>query len=346
MIFSPSYLILMLTDACNLNCAYCYLGKNKSSRVMDKRIIDRSIALALKSGTPFHLQLSGGEPTLVPGLVQYAANKMRKETPHSTIGIQTNATRIDKHMTTLMARYNLDVGISLDGTPDIQEKLRGKASETFRGLQLLEEEGIHFNITTVVTRDNADDLYRLLLLLGGFSRAGGIGLDLLVHKGNARKNQSPEPVQLKKGLEKMMKALETVNQMRNTPLQFRELARLKNQNRQNENTLFCHAAAGKSLAVTPDGHLYPCTQTAFDPVFSLGTLEHPDFPKAATALSIPGPHPPENNFSCNTCPLETKCPGDCPGRTYYNRFKNPHLACIMYRAILNHEISHSQGNHP
>ncbi|MFK5953206.1 MAG: radical SAM protein, partial [Desulfobacterium sp.] len=135
--FSPDYLILMLTDACNLECAYCYLGKHKSSHTMAPSIIDRAIDLALASGTPFHVQLSGGEPTLVPQAVCHAAQRLRTLSPTSTLGLQTNATCIDKAMADMMLRFHMDVGVSLDGPPHIQEKLRGKAKETFQGLQYL-----------------------------------------------------------------------------------------------------------------------------------------------------------------------------------------------------------------
>jgi uncharacterized protein len=329
--FSPDYLILMLTDACNLECAYCYLGKNKSGHTMSPTVIDRAIDLAMASGTPFHMQLSGGEPTLVPQAVFHAAEQVRRLSPASTLGLQTNATCIDRAMADMMLRFRMDVGVSLDGPPQIQEKLRGKAKETFQGLQYLEERGIPFTVTTVVTRENVAHLHSLVMVLGGFTQARGMGLDLLVHKGNAAKTLAPDPLDLQEGIKKMVPALNTVNRMRHIPLQLRELNRLTTAVQGKGTTHFCHATIHKSLAVTPRGALYPCTQTAFDSDFSWGTLDKPRFMDAPASLARVVQESDLDRDRCHTCPLAGRCPGDCPGRVYYNG--NAHLACVMYKTL-------------
>ncbi|SMC38889.1 uncharacterized protein SAMN02746065_101295 [Desulfocicer vacuolatum DSM 3385] len=329
--FSPDYLILMLTDACNLECAYCYLGNHKSTHTMAPHTIDRAMDLALASGTPFHVQLSGGEPTLAPRAVFHAAKKVRTLSPDSTLGIQTNATCIDNAMADMMLDFHMDVGVSLDGPPQIQEKLRGKAKKTFLGLQYLEDRQIPFTVTTVVTRENVSHLHALVMVLGGFAQARGLGLDLLVNKGNAKNHLVPDPCELEQGITKMMTALDGVNRLRPIPLQLRELNRLTSSARGRDNCHFCHAAVNKSLAVTPEGGLYPCTQTAFDPDFFWGTLENPHFmdaPASLSGLKRAGNFDPEY---CGACPLKGRCPGDCPGRIYYNG--NAALACVMYKTL-------------
>lgn len=334
--FSPDYLILMLTDACNLDCAYCYLGKHKSSHTMAPHTIDRAIDLALASETPFHVQLSGGEPTLVPQAVCHAAQRLRTLSPASTLGLQTNATCIDKAMADMMLRFHMDVGVSLDGPPHIQEKLRGKAKETFQGLQYLEERKIPFAVTTVVTRENVSHLHALVMVLGGFAQARGLGLDLLVHKGNAPKGLAPDPSALEKGIKKMVTALDVVNRMRHIPLQLRELNRLISPVRGKTTSYFCHAAIHKSLAVTPRGDLYPCSQTAFDPDFSWGTLDNPHFMNAPMSLARVDQARDLGREDCRTCFLADKCPGDCPGRIHYNG--NAQLSCVMYKTLFTHNI--------
>ena len=147
--------------------------------------IDRALELSLASNRSFHVQLSGGEPTLAPDAVFYAAEKVRRLSPSSTLGLQTNATRIDRAMADMMLEFNMDVGVSLDGPPGIQERLRGMARETFEGIKYLEEREIPFTVTTVVTRENLSHLDQLVLMLGGFTNARGVGLDLLVNRGNA-----------------------------------------------------------------------------------------------------------------------------------------------------------------
>ncbi len=332
----PSYLILMLTGACNLDCSYCYLGDNKDQKSMDERLIDRSIGLAASSGRPFHVQLSGGEPTLVPHLIEHAAKKVRELSPGSTIGLQTNATLLDHEIAGMMDRFQIDVGISLDGPPNVQASTRGAAPATFKGMEILERNKICFNVTTVVTRENADSLYKLPLVLGGYSRVRGIGLDLLINKGNAQKGragQPAEPGQLENGLKQMVQALDTVNKMRKQGLQLRELSRIKDQALGSENPCFCQAAAGKSMVVTPDGTLYPCTQTAFDPLFCLGTLDDPRPLNQGVSLKGAFLNRAKGRKDCGNCALTLNCPGECPSRLYYNRQDPVQLACVIYQTL-------------
>ena len=85
MIPSPQYLILMLTNRCNLSCSYCYLGRHKkradlvhgtahdivndTGMDMSKTTIDQALTLVDKDQKSLHVQLTGGEPFLVPHLV-------------------------------------------------------------------------------------------------------------------------------------------------------------------------------------------------------------------------------------------------------------------------------------
>ncbi len=275
----PSYLILMLTNRCNLSCSYCYLGNNKGKKDsgvdMSKNFIDQSLLLLDPDQKFLHVQLTGGEPFLVPDLVEYASSKIREKYHNASIGIQTNATLINDKAIDIIKKFKLRLGISLDGEPSLQESLRGRASETFKGIHLLEQKKIPFNITTVVTKANADKLYRLVLMLGGFSMARGIGLDCLVLKGKALENSvlKADPVQIISGIEKMVQALKMVNALRDIPLIIRELEKINTRKQNHQYLPFCQGAIGKSLAVTPEGMLYPCSQTAFDPDFLLGTLD-------------------------------------------------------------------------
>jgi uncharacterized protein len=98
MIPSPVYLILMLTSKCNLKCRYCYLGSHADTlkkNQMSLKTIDHALGLAAKGKTFFHVQISGGEPLLVPHLIEYVSKKARQIRSDVSIGLQTNATLMD-----------------------------------------------------------------------------------------------------------------------------------------------------------------------------------------------------------------------------------------------------------
>ncbi|CCK82356.1 radical SAM/SPASM domain-containing protein [Desulfobacula toluolica] len=336
--FSPAYLILMLTDRCNLACRYCYLGSQgeNTNRGTDMscEMIDQALGAAAKESLPFHVQLTGGEPLLVPRLIEYAAQKTRQIRPDVSIGIQSNATLMNDRVVDLIKKYDLNLGISIDGDPCLQEAHRGRAGDTFKGLRLLEKEKVPFNVTTVVTAANADKLHRLVLSLGGFSMARGIGLDPLVLKGNAKKTSvlSAEPDQVAFGIKKMITALDMVNAGRHVPLVIREMEKLKEKIYKTALAPFCHAAAGQSLAVTPEGKLFPCSQTANDPDFALGTLDHPETGKQVLKLKAYRLNR-TLQARCRECGLSPVCPGECPSRLHYNKNHTPGLACAIYQAL-------------
>jgi len=141
------YLILALTDRCNLKCSTCYRGDSLSLEDMSGDTIRQSIHIAATSAPSFHLQLTGGEPPLVPSAIETAVKAVQKTGRCQSIGIQTNATWLTPSIFSLFQAHQLKVGVSLDGPPEIHEQQRGMAAETLRGLQRLENAGISFGVT-------------------------------------------------------------------------------------------------------------------------------------------------------------------------------------------------------
>lgn len=331
-----NYLILTLTRRCNLRCSYCYHGASDEGQDMSISTLDRAFALAATGSGPLHIQLTGGEPTLTPELIEAAAQRALSLDRACTMGVQTNGTCLDERVIALFKRYQLQVGVSLDGPPAIQEQVRGKAAATLRGLQLLESYGVPFRVTTVVSNRNVGSLDRLAWMLAGFRRALGLGLDLLVVKGKAQEATAPcppEPTELIRAIESLTKALAEINHRREIPLQLRELELVRRmlaapKRVENRTRSFCYARLGASLAVHPDGRLFPCGQSLADPQFAAGSVEQtapmPLFPQQTLAELV---------ADCRSCPLEHRCPGDCPSRLHYNRDCNPLLACDLYRSL-------------
>ncbi|WP_084813546.1 radical SAM/SPASM domain-containing protein [Desulfogranum japonicum] len=327
-------LTLMLTNRCNLSCAYCYHGEQDTPTDMSLDTLDKALDLATKSGNKgFHVQLTGGEATLVPHLIAQASEKVRGLDHSCTISLQTNATRLNPELVELIKKYSIDIGVSLDGPPQIQEQLRGKAGALLQGLNILEAACIPFRVTTVVSQANVQFLPQVAILLSRYQQAQGMGLDLLVRKGRAvdRQRLPADPRSLRQNINELIQTLVRVNKKRSTPLHLREQDLVYHRMTAADQTplrAFCHAQQGTSLAVSVAGALYPCSQTFGDPNFTAGTVDDPlpvpGFP--ATALSTDNP-------LCGTCPLEQCCPGDCPSRIWYNRQDRDRLSCHVYQAI-------------
>lgn len=328
---SIRYLILVVTTKCNLRCRYCYNGDLQDHTDITEEIINKALETAGEGEGPLHIQITGGEPTLVPHLVEAilenTRNRIRR--PYS-IGIQTNGTNLDTDFIKKLKHLNVQVGISIDGDPSINDNLRGNTGLTLKTMQMLDDLNVPFRVTTVINSQNVTSLHKLLYILAGFRGFRGMGLDLLVRKGRVLEDGGinlPSPQELRQAIKALVATCEAINKIRSIPVVIREQKRLQDALNKPGSKFFCHALEGESLAVMPDGSVFPCGQTAGDTRFKAGTLWELEMEKLKTLrqFTLPGEQ-------CNGCPLEVICPGDCPSRVFYNK-KDSELACVMYRAI-------------
>jgi uncharacterized protein len=324
------YLVLWLTTACNLRCVYCYRGEPEA-RSMPVGVAEKAVELAAASGLPFHVQLAGGEPTLERKLIGAVGEMVRKPGHPATMALQTNGTLIDAELAALCRHYEISIGLSIDGPPAVHEKVRGKAGATFRGLELLAREKIPVRVTTVLSAANVERLAELALSLAAFPNVEGIGLDPVVYKGKANLEMTPAPSggSLRYGIRNLLSMLKRINELRAAPIRWRELDAVRRALSSGAvPKAYCHACMGESLAVHPDGSVYPCGQSVGDPAMRAGSVECVDLPKLRGIyrdLRLRG--------DCGGCPLEERCPGDCPSRLAYNHGASSKTMCLIYRTI-------------
>ena len=178
------YLTLSVASRCNLACRYCYRGES-GNEVMKLEWARTAIDLAAAGGEGFHLQITGGEPLLAWDLVREILKYVRDENINASIGLQTNGTLIDDEIARALLKYNVQLGVSLDGPMNVHNTLRGQAEATLNNLALLTDCNVPFRTTTVVSASNVDVLGKTALLLAAFPTVQGMALDLLVRKGGA-----------------------------------------------------------------------------------------------------------------------------------------------------------------
>jgi uncharacterized protein len=298
------YLVLSITDACNLECKYCYRGKCGSS-VMTREIIDRSVGF-LPENEKCHVQITGGEPGLFPDMIQYAAESVREHAGKASIGLQTNGTIVSREFMDIVKRYEIQLGVSLDGRKEVNDAIRGNTDSVFQGLGRLLNNDIEFRITTVVSNLNVERLYEIPILLAVFGNARGMGLDMLVRKGRAKEAPDvglPAPDRTSESVVKLIKTLDYVNRERSIPITLRETEKV---NSAKKGEAYCHAVLGESLAVTPHGGLFACGQAIGDPGFLCGNLN--DLPGLLAGL---------DSYVIAGRTSEERW--DCPSRKHYNK---------------------------
>jgi radical SAM protein with 4Fe4S-binding SPASM domain len=149
-----------LSFRCNLACAHCSVHSSPwvdTSQDLTTEecmtVIDQMKELGVSMAI-----LTGGEVTIRPDFLQIARG-LYEHGIH--VGLESNGLRFDKEFIelaqTMQADDMLNMTVSLDGgTRETHEVLRGPRSfdRTVRGLRLLSEHGVRYNIQCVINGSN------------------------------------------------------------------------------------------------------------------------------------------------------------------------------------------------
>ena len=132
----PTACTLFLTSDCNLRCLYCYASGGEQPRYLDERIALDAIELivrnAAESGTGkasvmFH---GGGEPTLAAATLKRCVAQARRRCDAQdldlSLGVTTNGV-MSANMRNYLATRMSSVVVSVDGPPEVQDRLRPMA---------------------------------------------------------------------------------------------------------------------------------------------------------------------------------------------------------------------------
>lgn len=147
---------ILVANDCNLNCKYCYAhagSYGRSVQRLDADAVQEYLSKLLIGKYTYveTVMFFGGEPTLCPDTIRAACeffevnvNKRRfKRVPQYTM--VTNGTLIDGRMATIISKYGIRVTVSVDGPQEINDLLRvdkenaGTFSKIERGIKTLKE---------------------------------------------------------------------------------------------------------------------------------------------------------------------------------------------------------------
>jgi uncharacterized protein len=163
-------LILQATPYCNLSCSYCYLpdrtGRNRMELATVRAALCSLEASGLNRGR-VDVAWHSGEPLSLPvayyeevfGLVRAM---QPPERPYR-LGLQTNGIGVNDRFCELFCKFDVKVGLSLDGPAKLHDARRrtltGGPSHylTLRGLERLQRWGLRPGVIAVVTRDTLSD---------------------------------------------------------------------------------------------------------------------------------------------------------------------------------------------
>lgn len=144
----------ILTENCNLRCTYCFEKDARTvSNYMDKetafKMVDYLFTTAVNSGEDFiNITFFGGEPMLCPELMtdilHYAVEKETEYKKEARFSVITNGTVYNDKVESFLEEWvrlkkRIDVQLSIDGTPEIQDINRPCANKCLSSSKLAEE---------------------------------------------------------------------------------------------------------------------------------------------------------------------------------------------------------------
>ena len=128
-------LILHLTNACNLNCRYCYHAEwdlnQAKKKVMGIEVARRAVDFLLDYAGELEevvLVFFGGEPLLnfkvIPAVVDYACQKASGKGKKINFAITTNGTLLSEEIIAFFQDKNIGVTVSMDGFASVHDRYR------------------------------------------------------------------------------------------------------------------------------------------------------------------------------------------------------------------------------
>jgi uncharacterized protein len=213
---------IILTDRCNLSCKYCFIEKGAlkdKSKYGDmnyetgKEGVDFFID-QIKNGGEKRIIFYGGEPLLnidvLKKVIVYIRDceKSEKFNGPVTIQIITNGVLINKEISAFLSENNVIVGVSIDGTKEINDQMRlsetneGTFDRSINGYKLLKEAGVDVGISCTIGNHNVDHLDKIVEYFFKELDVSSIGFNLP----NLVKGQEDLIIPIEKITENMIKA--------------------------------------------------------------------------------------------------------------------------------------------
>lgn len=151
----PSVVVVNITTKCNLCCKYCFAescptkGEDMGEKVI-KATVDQMLNMPEVKKITFEFQ--GGEPLLnlsgIETCIEYASNRASKYDKIVAFRIESNGTLINDAVIKILKKYNVEIGVSLDGPEELTNQARvypdgrGAFKDIWRGIQILKKNGI------------------------------------------------------------------------------------------------------------------------------------------------------------------------------------------------------------
>lgn len=346
-----SRLVIHLTNDCNMRCQYCYAngGNYLSDRdMMDKQTLDKLLEVFFKEfDTINNIQFFGGEPLMNYPLLEYACKKINQlaEDRGYTIGfgIVTNGTLIDKKFIDLVKKYKIQVTISYDGNPKVNDIMRrmknGKGSSDIileKAKWLKEETGEPNTIEATYNQHHIDNSISIMDVVNHIQKElPDTYIHLVPAGGTDETDFAIENLEIfPDSIHEIVARKKDDNQFFVYSLAHRIFIALENREINIPN--ICDAGFG-TMSVSTKGQVYPCFMFTDNDELCYGNITNKELFKSPKFIEIKNKinnfSVKSNNEECQNCFIKSLCNG-CLGLNSFhsgNPFKLSSKICNMFR---------------
>lgn len=319
---------LHIAHDCNLRCPYCFADQGPyggDRALMSFETGKAALELLFKESKGrknLNIDFFGGEPLMnfqvVKDLVLYIEKRTSELGKVAELTLTTNALLLDKEKGEFLKEHKISVVLSLDGRPQVQDKMRYTANH--KG---------SYHIVAENIKNFIADGYENYIVRGTFTRENTDFLEDLKHLSSlGLKNLSLEPVTGPEG------SFYTIRE-EDLPAILEEYEKLTDYVEENADFNFFHfnvdiykgpclpkrisacGAGHEYLAVSPQGDLYPCHQFVGIKDFYLGNVSdgivNREIGKKLQKANV------FNKEECIECWARFYCSGGCHASNWHER---------------------------
>jgi len=342
-------LSLAVAQACNLGCAYCYAregGFGGAPKSMPLETAKASVDLLLankRDGERVHLAFMGGEPLVNRDVLRattlYAAERASRFGVHLGFAVTTNGTLLDESDAEFFETHGFAVTISLDGLPDLHDKLRpfkggrGSFERISRAIAPLlsrqRRAQVSARVTVTPKHENLPALLDAFIGMGFHS----VGFSPMLNSPTGREEMSRSDLaRMLEGMVDCGAAFERRTVAGERYPFANILQALREIRRGTHRPYPCGAGAGY-LGVSATGDLFACHRFVDDPSGAMGSLKT-DVDRNLQATWLAERHVSRQS-PCSGCWARYLCGGGC----HHETLTRERRACDYIRGWLHYCLS-------
>ena len=186
----PSQVLLDVTSVCNCRCVACYHETDLDGYTPPLDDVVQRIRLLVSLGVSL-FEVTGGEPFLRPDLARILDEIAAHGAWYYVVTNGEFLADVDQDLIERLRR-GLGVAVSLDGTGELHDQIRGRPGlfrRILAGLDRLRLEGIRIYLVSTLHQDNVHSTPDLIELAATYDTT--IHLRQTIHTGGAVKNSIP-----------------------------------------------------------------------------------------------------------------------------------------------------------